>query len=73
MVMAKEVKLIMRPGEIAIRIEKRWIARHRLVQQIDYLREIGERAPPIIICARIKLESDEIAGRFAFDRQFLSR
>ena len=37
MVKIKEVKLVMRQGELAIGFEKRWIARHSLVQQIDCL------------------------------------
>ena len=49
MVMAKKVKLVVSPGEAAIGLEKQWIARHRLVQQIDYLREIREWAPPNLI------------------------
>ena len=37
MVKFKEVKLVMSKGERAIGFEKRWIARHSLVQQIDSL------------------------------------
>src|SRR5438105_1753660 len=77
MVKAGEVKLVMSPGELTIRIEKRWIARHGLVQQIDCLTEI--RHPAAKGCprkrmtgARIEIESDEIAGRPALNRQFLS-
>src|SRR6266513_3866573 len=78
MVKSREVKLVMSPGELTIRIEKRWIARHGLVQQIDCLTEI--RHPAAKGClrehmtgARIEIESDEIAGRPALNRQFLSR
>ena len=39
-------------GELAIRLEKRWIARHRLVQQIDCLQQIG--------CRRYGKSSSEI-------------
>src|SRR5437763_17091805 len=67
----------MSPGELTIRIEKRWIARHSLVQQIDCLTEI--RHPAAKGCsrkhmtgARIESESDEIAGRPALNRQSLS-
>src|SRR5437762_59020 len=77
MVKAREVKLVMSPGELTIRIEKRWIARHGLVQQIDCLTEI--RHPAAKGCprkhmtgARIEIESDEIAGRPAVNRQSLS-
>src|SRR5438128_10985706 len=77
MVKSREVKLVMSPGELTIRIEKRWIARHGLVQQIDCLTEI--RHPVAKGCprkhmtgARIEIESDEIAGRPALNRQSLS-
>src|SRR6184192_3458120 len=77
MVKAREVKLVMSPGELTIRIEKRWIARNGLVQQIDCLTEI--RHPAAKGCprkhmtgARIEIESDEIAGRPALNRQSLS-
>ena len=40
MVQAKGVELVMSRGELQVRIEKRWIARHSLVQQVDYLNEI---------------------------------
>src|SRR5438876_8849128 len=77
MVKSREVKLVMSPGELTIRLEKRWIARHGLVQQIDCLTEI--RHPVAKGCprkhmtgARIEIESDEIAGRPALNRQSLS-
>src|SRR5438309_829064 len=78
MVQATMVKLVMSPGELTIRIEKRWITAHSLVQQVDCLYQIrylaAKRCPPKnIIGARIELESDEIAGRPALNRQFLSR
>src|SRR5437867_8299477 len=77
MVKAREIKLVMSPGQLTIRIEKRWIARYGLVQQIDCLTEM--RHPAAKGCprkhmtgARIEIESDEIAGRPALNRQFLS-
>src|SRR5437762_5941843 len=77
MVKPREVKLVMSPGELTIRIEKRWIARHGLVQQIDCLTEI--RHPAAKGCsrkhmtgARIEIEGNEIAGRPALNRQSLS-
>src|ERR1043166_8967556 len=75
MVDALEIKLIMSEGQLAIRIEKRWIARDGPVQQIDSLHEI--RCPAgfpqkNIIGSRIKIESNEIAGRFALNGKFLS-
>jgi len=46
-----EVKLVMSSGEEAIRLEKRWVTRHRLVQQIDYLQHVflapGD-SPPLL-------------------------
>ena len=68
MVKAKEVKLVMNPGERAIGFEKRWIARHSLVQQIDCLQRVRAPAkarPNDIIGARIEIESDEISGWLA--------
>src|SRR5437763_1320131 len=40
MVKPKEVKLVMNHRELAIGLEKRWVARHRLVQQIDCVQRI---------------------------------
>src|SRR5437764_3728406 len=65
MVKAKEVKLVMSPCEDAIGLKKRWIARYRLVQQIDCRQRVRAPAkaqPNDIIGARIELESDEISG-----------
>src|SRR6476659_8339936 len=74
MVKARVVKLVMSPGELTIRIEKRWIAHHGLVQQIDCLTEIHRTvaARKHMTGARIEIESDEIAGRPPLNRQFLS-
>src|SRR5882724_4230344 len=70
-----EIKLIMSKGQLAIPIVKRWVARDSPVQQIDSLREILWSAVfprKNIIGARIKIESNEIAGRFALNGKFLS-
>src|SRR5438034_4001319 len=40
-----EIKLIMSKGQLAIRIEKRWVARDSPVQQIDSLPKIQYLAP----------------------------
>src|SRR4029453_10534544 len=74
MVQATMVKLVMSPGELTIRLEERWIARHGLVQQIDCLTEIHctVAARKHMTGARIEIESDEIAGRPPLNRQFLS-
>src|SRR5437667_7988113 len=76
MVDAIEIKLIMSEGQLAIRIEKRWVARDSPVQQIDSLPKIQYLAPSLqknIIGARIQIKSNEIPGRFALNGQFLSR
>src|SRR5437667_7721657 len=77
MVQATMVKLVMSPGELTIRIEKRWIARHSLVQQIDYPQEIRHPAAKCcprknVIGERVEIESHEIAGRPALNGRFLS-
>src|SRR5436309_14260637 len=77
MVQATMVKLVMSPGELTIRIEKRWITRHSLVQQVDYLHQIRYLATKgcprkHMTGARIEIESDEIAGRPALNGRFLS-
>src|SRR5438094_3270304 len=76
MVDAIEIKLIMSKGQLAIRIQKRWVARDSPVQQIDSLPKIHYLAPSLqknIIGARIQIKSNEIPGRFALNGQFLSR
>src|SRR5947199_9712572 len=62
MVDAIEIKLIMSKGQLAIRIEKRWVARDSPVQQIDCLP--GIPGPPVflqnnIVAVRIKIESND--------------
>src|ERR1043166_5358955 len=71
---AREVTLVMSPSELRIRNEKRGIARHSLVQQIDGLPEIHRTvaARKHMTGARIEIESDEIAGRPPLNRQSLS-
>src|SRR6266481_8013278 len=73
MVKAKEVKLVMSPGEQVISFEKRRIARHRLVQQIDCLQHVRhlEGNSKEISGARTELESDEIGGWVFLDSQSL--
>src|SRR5438128_5696813 len=75
MVDALEIKLIMSKGQLAIRIEKRWVARDSPVQQIDSLREILWSAVFLqknIIGARIQIKSNEIPSRLALNGLFLS-
>lgn len=69
------VKLIMNPRELAVRLEKGWVMRDSLVQQIGRLREVplvalsGAKAPGQneISGAAIKIESGDIGGRGALD------
>src|SRR6266568_2551467 len=75
MVEPKQAKPVMSRGEEAISFEKRRIARHRLVQEIDYLQHVLLRRPaansPNIIGARIELESHEIGGWLFLNSQSL--
>src|SRR4029077_7707603 len=74
---AKPVKEAVHVRQEAVRLEKRGIARHSLVQQIDCLQQI--RSPPTkrrrqkeILATRVKIERDEVGGWLALDGQFLS-
>src|SRR5215813_2886945 len=74
MVEAIEIKRVMSEGEVVIRIEKRWIARHRLIQQIDCLEVIRRPAcrQKNIFGSRVEIEGGEIARRPPLNRQFFS-
>src|SRR5262245_7458187 len=74
MVEAVKIKRVMSEGDLAIRIEKRWITRDGLGQQIDCLEVIRRPAcrQKNIFGARVKIERDEIARRPPLNRQFLS-
>src|SRR5438067_741955 len=66
----------MSEGQLAIRIQKRRVARDSPVQQNDSLSKIQYLAPSLqknIIGARIQIKSNEIPGRFALNGHFLSR
>src|SRR6266545_2371204 len=71
MVIASEVHRVMSVGELAIRIEKRWIARDSLIQQLDRLQEIGfcltakARFQNKIFRAAVEIEGGEIGSRSA--------
>src|SRR6266550_6402054 len=75
---AKPVKVAVHPGEEAIRLEKRWIACHRLVQQIDCLQPsrfrvaTEGRGEKEILAACVKIECDEVGGWLALNGPFLS-
>ena len=73
---AKPVKVAVHAGEEAIRLEKRWIACHRLVQQIDCLKPSARvaterRRQKEILGARVKIERDEVGGWLALYGPFL--
>ena len=70
-----EIKLIMNESQLAIRLQKRWVAGDSPVQRMDCLREILWSAVfprKNIIGARIKIESNEIPSRLALNGLFLS-
>src|SRR6266849_4912389 len=73
MVETKKVKRVMSVGELAICLEKRWIMRDSLVQQIDRLQKIGsritakDRCKKKIIGARVEIERADITRRGALD------
>ena len=75
---AKQVKMVVSRGELAIRLEKRWIACHSLIQQIDCLQPIRfrrateRRRQKEIVGTRVKIERDEVGGWLALNGQFLS-
>src|SRR6266571_3729656 len=73
MVVAKKIKRVMSEGELAIRIEKRWITRDSLVQQIDRLEGFppGAYRQKNSFGARVKVEGCEVGGWLALDGQFL--
>src|SRR5262245_24393691 len=78
MVVAEQVKEVVSPGELAIRIEKRWIACDSLVQQLGPLEQISfivaakGRVQEKILGAREQIERGDIACRGTFDCVFLS-
>ena len=66
MIDAKEVKPTMSVGELAIRIEKRWIMRDSPVQQIDCLDVIRVRVQKSF-GARVKIERANLGRRGTLD------
>src|ERR1700756_2490456 len=75
---AKPVKIAVHVGEKAVRLEKRWIACHRLIQQIDCLQPsrlpfaTERRCKKEILRACVKIECDKVGGWLALNGQFLS-
>src|SRR4029453_1683221 len=74
---AKPVKEAVHVGEQAVRLEKRGIARHSLVQQIDCLEQIRSPFPTErgrekkILATRVNIECDKVGGWLALNGQFL--
>src|SRR5207249_280429 len=77
MVGAKKIKRVMSVGELAIRIEKRWITRDSLVQQIDRLEGIRfpdrRRPQKNIFGARVEIERADVARRRTLDCVLFTR
>lgn len=73
MIEPREVKLIVSPGELAIRLKEGRVMRDSLVQQIGRLQQIpilgGAGAPSQneILSAAIKIEGGNIGGWRAFN------
>src|SRR4029453_14638007 len=77
MVEAKEVKQIMSVGELAVRLEKRWVTRDGLVQQISCLQQFRSRGTAKAcqknkFSASVKIEGGNVARRGGFDCSFLT-
>src|SRR5712664_529398 len=78
MVVAKEVKLVMSVGELAIRSKKGWITGDYLVEQIRGLQQFRfgitakARHQQKIFRARVQIEGGQIGSLWAFDGQFFS-
>ena len=72
MVEAKEVKQVMSVGELAVRLEKRWVTRDGLVQQISCLQQFRSRGTTKacqkkIFGLRVKIEGGDVGRRGTFD------
>src|SRR6266581_6522301 len=77
MVEAVKIKRVMSVGELTIRIEKRWITRDSLVQQIDRLEGIRTHAragrQKNIFGARIEIERADVARWRTLDGVLFTR
>src|SRR6266496_5376047 len=72
MVEAKEVNQVVSMGELAVRLEKRWVTRDSLVQQISCLQQFRSRntakaCQEKIVGTRVEVDSGEVARRGTFD------
>src|ERR1051325_8002804 len=75
MIVAKPINSDMKPGKLAIGIEKRWITLNSLLQQFDYLKmkasllaDIETQPYKKTFGARVKVERGDVARRGTFDR-----
>src|SRR5262249_6792122 len=79
MIMAEQVKEIMRSGELTVRQEECWVSRDGLVQQISYLQQVpfpavcNRRPQRKIFGARVEIECRKVVGRWPLDRLFFRR
>src|SRR5712692_4376660 len=81
MVEGKEIKRIMSVSEFAICLEKRWIMRDSLVQQISRLQKIRQSTRDTaknglqkkIVGASVEIERGDVARRGAFDCVLFAR
>src|SRR5439155_25639297 len=78
MVMAEDVEEVMSPGELTVPLEKRWVSRDSLVQQISRLQQLllptnaTARRQKKIFGASVEIEAGEIGGWWSLDREFFS-
>src|SRR5690242_10297253 len=68
----KSVKCAISIGELAIRLEKRWVTRNGLVQQIGRLKQSRYRQPAEGCCqkifgSRVEIESVDVGCWLEFD------
>src|SRR5215467_5822318 len=73
----KVVKLVMNRRKLAIRLEKRWVMRHRLVQQVCGPQQIGflttgkTPSQKEVLRTTVEIERGEIGCYWTLDGQFL--
>ena len=73
MVVAKKVEAVMNASQLAVRLEKRWVTRNSLVQQISCLQQIHfgatAKAPQKkILGARVQIERSDVTCWRTLDR-----
>ena len=78
MVEAKEVKQVMSVGELAVRLEKRWVTRDGLVQQISCLQQFRSRGTAKacqkkVFGLRVKVKGGDVGRRGMFNCVLFTR